>query len=459
MRRDFVTVDAGRRSRQRSDEHHPGCRQDDSGSMSQPGGRLKTRLSRLSRRLSSVLLAGTLVLSGTVAQASPRIELEFPTWQAEEPGAAQFWKEAKTAFEQTHPDVWINLYQVPFKDFTDKMTLRFASDNPPQIVQLPTRNVQQFAAQNWLAALDDFLARSDIPATYTRLGDDMQWNGKTIGVPLMEYGMVLFYNERLLKQAGVTYPTTEAQLLKAISATTDPARGTFGWGATTMQHPNIYTDWASWATAEGASLYKKGDYNFTDPKVVQAIDHLRIALRHAPSGVSTESARQLFLDGKIAMFRDGPWIAPLLKKVRPENRPFMKMGMMPFTIVPGGISNSIHIPVQIDAQRRVLVWQFIQMLSTPEWQARFALETGSPPPRRNALTPAQIESHPDLAISLVSLEHARNLFPDVPAARANFNQISQLVAEAGMRLINSDTPTASILADLQSDLQKRVPLR
>jgi len=311
MRRDFVTVDAGRRSRQRSDEHHPGCRQDDSGSMSQPGGRLKTRLSRLSRRLSSVLLAGTLVLSGTVAQASPRIELEFPTWQAEEPGAAQFWKEAKTAFEQTHPDVWINLYQVPFKDFTDKMTLRFASDNPPQIVQLPTRNVQQFAAQNWLAALDDFLARSDIPATYTRLGDDMQWNGKTIGVPLMEYGMVLFYNERLLKQAGVTYPTTEAQLLKAISATTDPARGTFGWGATTMQHPNIYTDWASWATAEGASLYKKGDYNFTDPKVVQAIDHLRIALRHAPSGVSTESARQLFLVDRATIEKSAARESPL----------------------------------------------------------------------------------------------------------------------------------------------------
>lgn len=403
------------------------------------------------------LLAG--LLWTTAAHARARIELEFPSWQVEEPGAAQFWKEAKAAFEAAHPDVWINLYQISFKDFTDKMTLRFASDNPPQIVQLPSRNVQQFAAQNWLAPLDDLLAGTDIPSTYARLGDDMMWQGKTIGVPLMEYGMVLFYNERLLKKAGVAFPVDEAALLKGIIATTDAAQGTYGWGATTMQHPNIYTDWASWATAEGVSFYKNGDYDFTDPLVVQAIDRLRIALRHAPRGVSTESARQLFIDGKIAMFRDGPWIAPLLKKAPLENRPYMKMGMMPFKYVPGGISNSIHIPVKIDAKRRALVWEFIKMLSTPEWQARFALETGSPSPRRNSLTPEQLAQHPGLGVAIASLERARNISPEVPAAQRNLNQISQLVAEAGMRLINSDASTASILAQLQTELKRRVPLR
>lgn len=399
-----------------------------------------------------------LSLLGAPAFARQRIELEFPSWQAEEPGAAQFWKAATEAFEAANPDVWINFYQVSFKDFTDKMTLRFASDNPPHIVQLPTRNVQQFASQGWLADLDPLLAGTDIAAAYLQLGDDLRWRQQTIGLPLMEYGMVLFYNERLLKAAGRTVPANEAQLLETIAATTDAARGIYGWGATTMQHPNMYTDWASWATGEGVSFYRDGNYAFNDAGVVQAIDHLRVALHHAPRGLSTESARQLFIDGKIAMFRDGPWIAPLLNKAPASVRPDLKLGMMPFRYVPGGISNSIHLPTRIDAVRRARAWDFIRMLSTPQWQARFALETGSPAPRRDVLTPAQLDANPALKLAIASLDRAHSISPSSHAAQARLNQISQLVAEAGMRLINSDASTASILADLQTELQQRVPL-
>ena len=180
------------------------------------------------------------------------------------------------------------------------------------------------------------------------------------------------------------------------------------------------------------SFYKNGEYNFNDPAVVAAIDRFRQAAKNSPKGVSTESMRQLFLDGKIAMMRDGPWFATSLKNASEPTRGHLKMGLLPFANNPGGTSNSIHIPAKIDPERKQLVWQYIQMLSTPEWQAKFALITQSPSPRRNSVSEKELASNPNLALAMKSAATAKNLFPETPAARTNYNQIAKLVSEAGI---------------------------
>lgn len=405
------------------------------------------------------IAAVALALSASLAIAQAKVELEFPTWQAEEPGNAEFWTEAVKAYEQSHPNVRINKYQVPFREFIDKMTVRFSANNPPHIVHLPVRNLPAFAAQDWLSPLDDLIARTDVRSTYTSMAGEMTWNGKTQGVLLMGYGMMFFYNEKILKEAGVALPQNSDDLLRAIQATTNAPKGVFGWGATTTDHPNIYVDWASWATGDGVSLIKDGQYNFTDPAVVRSIDRFRIAARNAPKGTSTESMRQLFVDGKIAFMRDGPWVGAMFAKAPADVAPHLRMGLLPFTHNPGGNSNSIHIPAKIDPERRQLVWEFIQMLTTPEWQAKFMLVTKAPAPRRGALSEAQIAANPALAAVAKSVSTAVNLFPEHPVARTHYNQIAKLVGEAGIRLVNSDRPTADVLKDLQAELNRRVPLK
>jgi ABC-type glycerol-3-phosphate transport system substrate-binding protein len=44
-------------------------------------------------------------------------------------------------------------------------------------------------------------------------------------------------------------------------------------------------------------------------------------VKNAPKGTSSEQARQLFVDGKIAMLRDGPWVnAPAQEGARGDAR-------------------------------------------------------------------------------------------------------------------------------------------
>ena len=394
------------------------------------------------------------------AFAQPKaIELEFPSWQIEEPGAGEYWTELIKAFEAKNPNVRIKKQQVPFREYVDKTTIRFAGNNKPDIVHLPTRNYLSFASQGWLAPLDDYLAQTDVKATYMKLNDEMLYNGKYYGVLMMGYGMMFYYNDKLLADAKVAVPTTSDELLKAISAATDVNAGRFGYGAPTNEHPNVFVEISTWVTGEGASLFKGNQYNFTDPAVIRAIDKFRTAIKGAPKGTSSEQARQLFIDGKIAMIRDGPWVAAQVKKAPDATRPNLKMGMMPFATIPGGTSNSLHMPAKLDPEKRKLVWEFIKMTTQPEWQAKFTLLTSSPAPRKNALPAAEMAARPDLAMINKAAADAVNLFPESISVRENYNEFAKIFVESGMKLMTSDRPTADIMKDLQAEMTKRVPTR
>jgi len=397
--------------------------------------------------------------AATALAQQKAIELDFPSWQIEEAGAGEYWTELIRAFEAKNPNVKIKKQQVPFREYVDKTTIRFAGNNPPDIVHLPTRNYLAFASQGWLAPLDEYLAQTDVKATYMKLNDEMLYNGKYYGVLMMGYGMMFYYNDKMLADAKVAVPKTSDELLKAIAATTDVNAGRFGYGAPTNEHPNVFVEVSTWVTGEGASLFKGNQYNFTDPAVIRAIDKFRTAIKSAPKGSSSEQARQLFIDGKVAMIRDGPWVAAAVKKAPEAARANLKMGMMPFASIPGGTSNSLHMPAKLDPEKRKLVWEFIRMTTTPEWQAKFTLLTSSPAPRKNALPAAEMAARPDLAMINKAAAEAVNLFPESITVRENYNEFAKIFVESGVKLMTSDRPTADIMKDLQAEMTKRVPTK
>ena len=133
--------------------------------------------------------------------------------------------------------------------------------------------------------------------------------------------------------------------------------------------------------------------------------------------------------------------------------------MMPFAHIPGGTSNSLHMPAKLDPERRTLVWEFIKMTTQPEWQAKFTLLTSSPAPRKNALPAAEMAARPDLAMINKAAAEAVNLFPEGITIRENYNEFAKIFVESGMKLMTGDRPTADIMKDLQAEMTKRVPTK
>jgi multiple sugar transport system substrate-binding protein len=404
-------------------------------------------------------VAATCMAAGgaVAAPLHAQTTLEFPTWQAEEPGVSTWWKELIAAYEKRYPDVRINLQQVPFAQFVKQMTVRFAAGNPPDIVHLPSRDFASFADQGWLEPLDERLKRTDIPANWPALQSEMQWNGKAQGVLLMGYGGMLFYNEQKLKDAKLGVPKNPEEWLAAMRATTDASAGNFGLSTITAEHPNMVVEMASWVIGSGADWLKGGKYNFTDPAVVKAIDGWRQSITYAPKGTNSATARQLFIDGKVAFLRDGPWVWGALAKAPADVRPNLKVGALPFPMTPGGASNSLHLAAKTDARKKDAAWNFIVMAASAEWQNRYAL-TGSPAPRKGSLTPADLAANPHLKVINDEAAKARNLFPEVQAVRAEYNDFATLVTRAAMRMISTQDPTAKVLSELQAELARQLPL-
>lgn len=409
------------------------------------------------RLMQATLLAGAIALAAAPA-ARAQVTLDFPTWQAEEPGISTWWKDLIAAYEAKYPGTKVNIQQVPFAQFVKQMTVRFAAGTPPDIVHLPARDFASFADQGWLEPLDDRLKSTDIPANWPPLQSEMSWNGKTQGVLLMGYGGILFYNEAKLKEAKLAVPKTPDEWLAAMKATTDASKGQFGLSTITAEHPNMVVEMASWVIGSGADWLKGGKYNFTDPAVVKAVDGWRQSTGYAPKGTNSATARQLFVDGKVTFLRDGPWVWGAVEKASPENKPNLKIGALPFPTVPGGASNSIHLAAKTDAAKKQAAWNFIVMAASPEWQNRYAL-TGSPAPRKGALKPADIAAKPQLKVINEEAARARNLFPEVQAVRANYNDFATAVTKSAMKMLSTQEPTAKVLADLQAELERTLPLR
>lgn len=391
--------------------------------------------------------------------ALAQVTLDFPTWQAEEPGFGEFYKSAIAAFTEKNPDVTINLQQIPYNDYVNQLTVRFASGRPPQILVLPSDSFGIFAEQGWLAPLDERIAGTPVETEWTSLQSEMEWNGQTQGVLLMGYGFMLFYNQAILDEAGVEVPTSFEEFRTAVAATTDRDAGIFGLAAVTTEHPTIALDFIRFIEWQGQDFIKDGNYNLLDPGVVTAIENYRQTVgENSPLGNNSTIARQLFTEGRTAFLIDGPWMYTTMDTATPEVRPDLHMIPAPFDPVLGGASNSIQIPAGLDPEVEEKVWDFIEFIAQPEWQETFTKLTSSPSGREGVLTAEAIVEAPQLEAISQAVQGAGPIVPAVKNIRANAAEFSAIIRRAALRVLSTEEPVTGILEEAQQELERSIPL-
>ncbi|MEO1016309.1 MAG: extracellular solute-binding protein, partial [Pseudomonadota bacterium] len=371
----------------------------------------------------------------------------------------EWWSEVVAAFEEQHPDITIDKQQIAYKDFVNQMTIRFASGRPPEILELGSSSFGEFAAQDWLQPLDDRIKGSSIDGNWSSLQSQIVWDGKNQGLLLMGYGFMLFYNEQLLGDSGVKPPTSFEEFTAAVGAITDRDQGIFGLAAVTTEHPTVVIDFLRFITWQGQELIANGNYNLTDPEVVEAIEVYRHTVGgNAPLGNNSTIARQLFNDGKTGFLIDGPWVWARLASASEDIRPHLKMMPAPFAPKLGGAANSIHIPASLDEAAQDKVWSFIELLAEPEWQRQYMLLTASPPGRVNVLTAEDKRDNPHLEAIATAADGAVPFLPQLEPILSNSNEFSAIIMRAALQVLSTDDPVNEILAEAQSELERAIPL-
>jgi multiple sugar transport system substrate-binding protein len=213
----------------------------------------------------------------------------------------------------------------------------------------------------------------------------------------------------------------------------------------------VYVDFANFVTGYGSSLVKDGKYNFNDPKLLQAAEDYRFVSSYAPKGISTEMMRQMYIDGKIAMFVDGPFVAALIDTADPALKPFLKLVKPPFEVEPGSVSNSLHVARDLKGEKRDLVIEFIKQVAEPANQIRYSELTLSPAGRS---TIAGDIKAPALQFANEMAKIAVNTNPDSEKLMAEYTKFVNTLVNSVLKLQMADTSvtTGSILVELETNL-------
>lgn len=397
-------------------------------------------------------LLGAAAIVGLTASASLAKDLTVTTWTATSPGLKDWWLVIEKKFEEANPGVDVKIENLAFADYIRTLTTRFVAGSPPTLVHvpLPTINLPAWAEAGFLLEVDDRLAKTDIPASWPANQAALAWDGKNYGVLLVHYGFVFFVNEKMLADAGIKVPTNKEELLAAAAALTKD--GKYGFAITDDNSVNFMRDALQFVTGNGGQWIKDGAWNFTDPKVVEAVDLWReIATKHAPKGTDINAKRQAFYDGNVAMMIENPSVWPnVATAAKPEIVGDLHLAKIPLDVIPGDVSHGLSIPAGLDDEDTELAWAFTQMAASPELMQSYVELVKSPVARPGA--DAALQADRDTQVISASAADAVVLVAnDYYGVRAEYADFSTALTNT-LRSILQGEPTTDALSKLQDEL-------
>lgn len=215
-------------------------------------------------------------------------------------------------FESEHPNVDVQRQSVPFENLMPKVLQAASAADMPDIVIIDNPNVQQVAATGQLRAFDD-LPGYTTEGYYEGAIKECEYQSKHYCYPVGSNSTGLFYNKKMLDDAGIEPPTTWAELTSAAEKLNKGSTH----GIAVSAPPDEQATWQlePFAWSNGGAMTK-----VDSPQWVQALE---LWSTWVENGYMSKSVMQWsqspelvqqFLKEKAAMMVNGPWIFPLLNE-------------------------------------------------------------------------------------------------------------------------------------------------
>jgi len=340
-------------------------------------------------------------------------------------------------YEQSHRGVRIRWVDVPYDMGTPKLLSALASHHPPDVVNLFSDQLPEFASRNALAVLDA-LVEEKVRARYL----EQAWRrgvfrGRTFAIPWYLSTDVTIYNRQLLADAGfdsTEVPRTTEALLQFARTYRERTRK-FAFFFPLAREDYFLQMLAS----EGvAILSQEGTHAlFNSPRGVEVADQWITLFRHGylPREALTETHRiaiEQYQSGQVALFVSGPQFLKLIQ----ENAPsvYAQTDVAPAITGKTGKLNLAVMQLAVlgaSAHRREAV-DFALFVTNPKNQLKFCQIVAILPSTRETLRDPFFE-RPDgtleakaRSVAAQQLRVAEPLLPHLP----NFVKLRQIFQEA-----------------------------
>lgn len=204
-------------------------------------------------------------------------------------------------------------------DYKTKLTTLMASDSEPDIIfTWELGYLENFVNGNKIVDLQPYLDADEEWANSFNGGtlEQLTYNGDVYGIPTQSSMCLMFYNTAIFDEYGLSVPTTYDEFVEVCETlkSNDVTPIALASTAEDAWLVSQYIQQLSNGIA-GDALYeslKDGTGKWNDDAFVQAGELFQAEVNAGYyedgfTGVSGDEARQLFMDGKTAMYFNGSW--------------------------------------------------------------------------------------------------------------------------------------------------------
>ena len=336
-------------------------------------------------KIAGVALATTAVLltsacsgSGDSTSSDGKVTIEFSQWWGSELPDGDLQKIVDD-FEAANPNITVDLLTQPYSSLQDQTTTAGVSGTLADVVGLDGAWVNNLVKQG---ALDDLSAEmSSTGFDDSTLSSQVQVDGSTYAIPVVNFVYPLFTNDDLLSQAGVTTPpSTRDEFLAAAKAITEKTSAK-GWilplGTT---NPNgVQNDVMSWLWASGGSMLKDGQPDLTNDDVTSAVDYVKSLYDANVVADGTFTLQEpdkvtQFTNGQVGMMVDSLAHISTIREANPNLK--FSISAIPaedgFTGKRGIPYASWGIGVSDKSEHKAEAWKFVQYLMSKDVNANIS---------------------------------------------------------------------------------------
>lgn len=331
------------------------------------------------------VVAAAAVVAGVAGSAHPQKQtVTVRLWDDQ---VQKAYDESFAAFEKKNPDITVKTVLVPWADYFTKLRTDIGAGDADDVFWVNAGNFEDYAENGDLVNVTDALGEEAQHDWQSNVVKQYTLRGSLWGVPqLADPGIGLFYNEDLLKKAGVD-PSSLAHLqwdpsgkhdtlLPVLQKLTlddkgrnaaDPAFDPqhivqYGYNAAN----DLNAIYINYLGSNGAALQKGDRFVFDSPKGVEAFQYLvdLIGKYHvAPSAADTNTngdfSRDQFTQGRMALFQTGSY-----NLANVEQGADFRWGIAPLPAGPAGaisVTNGVIAAgnahsAHPDAVKKVLEW-------------------------------------------------------------------------------------------------------
>ncbi|MFJ2746023.1 extracellular solute-binding protein [Streptomyces sp. NPDC087440] len=409
------------------------------------------------RGIAATALVATLALAATACGGGDgdkqskgsggELSGEVTWWDTSTVGSEdKVFKKIAEDFTKKHPKVTVKYINVPFGDAQNKFkNAAQAGSGAPDVIRSEVAWTPDFADLGYLAPLDGTTALKNADDFLPQAAASTKYKDKTYAVPQVIDSLGIFYNKKMLKEAGADVPKD----IPSLKETAKKVKEKSGKTGLYLRGDDAYF-FLPFLYGEGGDLVDAKTKTVTIDNAA-GVKAMKVAKDLVDSGTAKtdatdgyENQQKAFKAGDVAMMINGPWaLTDTYAGEQFKDKSNLGIAPVPAGSVKQGAPQGGHnLAVYAGSKNLDASYAFVEYMSSPEVQAQVTKELNLLPTRTSVYAQPEVAKNEIVGFFKPAVEKAVER-PWIPETGSLF---APLVTEYTKVLTGQTTPEAGTKA-------------